>query len=183
MPTIFRFGDFEVDVDAGRLQKHDVRIPLRKQSIDILASLVRSPGTVVTRDELRRTLWPDDVFVDFENGLNSAIGRLREALGDSADRPRYIETLPKVGYRFIGSVSEPVVPDPVPHRASRIVVLPFLNSSGSPAQDYLSEAMTDEISACRAGASRHLFRAAHQFTTTVIVALAGSSLTLLIRKR
>ena len=146
MPTIFRFGAFDVDLSAGRLQKHGVRVPLRKQSFEILASLIQSPGTVVTRDELRRKLWPDEVFVDFENGLNSAIGRLRQALGDSADRPLYIETLPRFGYRFIGSVSAPVDrPTPTPHRASRIVVLPFLNSSADPAQDYLSEAMTDEV--------------------------------------
>jgi DNA-binding winged helix-turn-helix (wHTH) protein len=108
VPTVFRFGAFEADLAAGRLLKHGVRINVRKQSFDVLASLLESPGKVVTRDDLRRKLWPDDVFVDFDNGLNSAIGRLREALGDSAERPLYIETLPRYGYRFIG-VSAPAV--------------------------------------------------------------------------
>ncbi len=146
VPTILRFGAFEVDLAAGRLLKRGTRISLRKQSFDVLALLLESPGQVVTRDDLRRRLWPDDVFVDFDNGLNTAIGRLREALGDSAERPSYIETLPKYGYRFVAAVSAPTIePErPLPRRP-RIVVLPFLNSGGDPAQNYLSEAMTDEI--------------------------------------
>jgi TolB-like protein/Tfp pilus assembly protein PilF len=146
VPEILRFGAFEADLAAGRLLKHGVRINLRKQSFEVLASLLESRGNMVTRDDLRRRLWPDAVFVDFDNGLNSAIGRLRAALGDSAERPLYIETLPKYGYRFIAKVSapavEPVRPSPP---ASRIVVLPFLNLSGDAGQDFLSEAMTDEI--------------------------------------
>ena len=146
MATIIRFGAFEVDLAAGRLLKHGVRINLRRQSFEVLASLLESPGHVVTRDELRRRLWPDGVFVDFDNGLNSAMGRLREALGDSAERPLYIETLPSYGYRFVAAVSAPdgeLVKAALPK--SRIIVLPFLNLSGDSSRDYLSEAMTDEI--------------------------------------
>jgi TolB-like protein/Tfp pilus assembly protein PilF len=123
-----------------------VRIGLREQSFQVLALLLERPGEVVTREQLRHRLWPADVFVDFENNLNTAVARLREALGDSAERPRFIETLPKHGYRFIAAVVEPPASErraPVP--AARLVVLPLLNLSGDPGQEYFSDAMTDEI--------------------------------------
>jgi len=106
MSTLIRFDGFEVDLAAGRLFKHGSRIRLREQSLQVLAMLLEHPGDVVTREDLRRRLWPTDVFIDFENSLNAAVARLREALGDSAERPRFIETLPKRGYRFIGTASE-----------------------------------------------------------------------------
>ena len=102
MSHVVRFDCFEVDLDAGHLRKRGIRIRLRDQPFQVLASLLEHPGQVVTRDELRRRLWRDDVFVDFDNSLNIAIARLRTALGDSAEHPRFIETLPKRGYRFIG---------------------------------------------------------------------------------
>ncbi len=105
MSTLLRFDAFEVDLDAGRLFKRGTRIRLREQSFQVLAMLLEHPGEVVTREDLRRRLWPTDVFIDFENSLNAAVARLREALGDSAERPRFIETLPKRGYRFIGVLS------------------------------------------------------------------------------
>jgi TolB-like protein len=109
--------------------------------------LLERPGHVVTRDDLRRRLWHGDVFVDFENSLNTAVGRLREALGDSADQPRYIETVPRVGYRFVAAVAEVWVPEPPAARApqAKLVVLPFVNLGGDPSQEYFSDAMTDEI--------------------------------------
>jgi TolB-like protein/Tfp pilus assembly protein PilF len=141
-----RFGNFEVDLTAGQLHKHGVRIGLREQSFQVLALLLERPGEVVTREELQHRLWPADVFVDFDNSLNTAVARLREALGDSAKKPRFIETLPKHGYRFIGPVSEhPSSENRTSALATRLVVLPFLNTSGDPAQDYFSDAMTDEI--------------------------------------
>jgi len=146
MPDLVRFGCFEVDLAAGQLRKRGIRIGLRDQPFQVLASLLEHPGQVVTRDDLRRRLWPDDVFVDFDNSLNIAIARLRTALGDSAEHPRFIETLPKRGYRFIGNVS--LVPSPGeagPVRRPRLAVLPFENLSGDPAQEYFSDAMTDEI--------------------------------------
>jgi TolB-like protein/DNA-binding winged helix-turn-helix (wHTH) protein len=104
-----RFGTFEVDVRAGELRKHGTRIKLQDQPLQILAMLLERPGEVVTREELRQKLWPADTFVDFDHGLNNAINRLRDALGDAADTPRFIETLPRRGYRFLAPVeAEPV---------------------------------------------------------------------------
>jgi TolB-like protein len=123
-----------------------VKISLRDKSFRVLASLLEHPGEVVTRDELRRVLWPDEVFVDFDNNLNTAIARLREALHDSADNPRFIETVPKRGYRFLASVSESVAAGRrAPSPRTRIVVLPFVNLSGDASQEYVSDAMTDEV--------------------------------------
>lgn len=99
-----RFGSFEVDFRAGELRKHGVRIRLQVQPFQILAMMLERPGEVLTREELRQALWPGETFVDFDHGLNNAINRLREALGDSAENPRFVETLPRRGYRFIAPV-------------------------------------------------------------------------------
>jgi DNA-binding winged helix-turn-helix (wHTH) protein len=118
----------------------------REKAFQVLALLLERPGEVVTREQLQQRLWRADVFVDFENNLNTAVARLREALGDSAERPRFIETLPKRGYRFIAPVSEhPFIDKQTSVPATRLVVLPFLNLSGDSAQEYFSDAMTDEI--------------------------------------
>jgi eukaryotic-like serine/threonine-protein kinase len=103
--AILRFGVFEMDVRAGELRKQGVRIKLQEQPFHVLTVLLQRPGEVVTREELRNQNWPADTFVDFDNSLNTAINKLREALGDSADNPRFIETLPRRGYRFIAPVS------------------------------------------------------------------------------
>lgn len=146
MSNVVRFDGFEVDLAAGQLRKRGVRIGLRDQPFLVLASLLEHPGKVVTRDDLRRRLWGDEVFVDFENSLNIAIARLRAALGDSAENPRFIETLPKRGYRFIGDVSPmPAAAEPGPARKPRLVVLPFINLSGDSGQEYVSDAVTDEL--------------------------------------
>ncbi len=99
-----RFGSFELDLRAGELRKQGVKLKIQEQPFQILAMLLERPGQVVTREELRTRLWPSDTFVDFDHSLNKAINKLREALGDSADSPRFIETLPKRGYRIIGTV-------------------------------------------------------------------------------
>ena len=99
-----RFGSFEMDLRAGELRKHGVRIRLQTQPFQILGMLLERPGEVVTREELRQALWPSDTFVDFDHGLNNAVNRLRETLGDSAESPRFLETLPRRGYRFIAAV-------------------------------------------------------------------------------
>jgi eukaryotic-like serine/threonine-protein kinase len=104
-PEILRFGVFEVDVRSVELRKQGVRIKLQEQPFHILTVLLQRPGEVVTREELRSQNWPADTFVDFDNSLNTAINKLREALGDSADNPRFIETLPRRGYRFIAPVT------------------------------------------------------------------------------
>jgi TolB-like protein/DNA-binding winged helix-turn-helix (wHTH) protein len=103
---IIRCGAFEVDLKAFELRKHGLRLKLSEQPFQILAILLEKPGEIVTREELRERLWPGDTFVDFDHGLNNAVMRLREVLGDSSDRPRFIETLPRRGYRFIAPIEE-----------------------------------------------------------------------------
>jgi TolB-like protein/DNA-binding winged helix-turn-helix (wHTH) protein/Tfp pilus assembly protein PilF len=103
-PRNVRFGMFEADMEAGELRKHGLRLKLSEQPFQILAMLVARPGEVVSREVLRERLWPSDTFVDFDHGLNNAVMRLREVLGDSSDHPRFIETLPRRGYRFIAPV-------------------------------------------------------------------------------
>ncbi|HEX9120038.1 MAG TPA: winged helix-turn-helix domain-containing protein [Terriglobales bacterium] len=144
MSNIVRFGPYEADLAAGRLRKGGVKINLRDQPFQVLASLLEHPGEIVTREELQRRLWHAEVFVDFENNLNTAVARLREALCDSAEHPRFIETLPKRGYRFIADAYALPTAEPKASRA-RLVVLPFVSLSGDPAQEYFSDAMTDEI--------------------------------------
>ena len=106
--SIVRFGEFTVDLEAGELLRGGVRVKLQGQPFQILVILLSRPGHMVTREELRRCLWASDTFVDFEHGLNAAINRLREALGDSSDEPRFIETLPRRGYRFIFPVTDSI---------------------------------------------------------------------------
>jgi len=103
-PPGFRFGVFELDPRAGELRKSGHRVRLQEQPLRILTMLLLRPGDTVTREELRQQLWPDDTAVDFDHGLNNAVNRLREALGDSAETPHFVETLPRRGYRFIGAV-------------------------------------------------------------------------------
>jgi TolB-like protein/DNA-binding winged helix-turn-helix (wHTH) protein/Flp pilus assembly protein TadD len=100
-----RFGVFEVDLRAGEVYKHGLRVRLQEQPFQVLAMLVEHPGEVVTREELRKKLWPADTFVDFDHGLNKAINKLREALGDSAESPRFVETVARRGYRFLAEVT------------------------------------------------------------------------------
>ena len=123
-PRRLCFDNFELDTRAGELRKHGVKLRLQGQPLQVLAALLNRAGDVVTREELRAEIWTDDTFVDFDHSLHNAIARLREALGDSAETPRYIETLPRRGYRFIwpveGAVTSPSrssqteQPDPVP---------------------------------------------------------------------
>ena len=103
---VLRFGLFEVDLRSGELRKAGVRVKLHDQPFQVLTILIDRAGELVTREEIRKTLWPGDTFVDFDHGLNNAVNRLREALGDSADKPRFIETLSRRGYRFIGTINE-----------------------------------------------------------------------------
>jgi TolB-like protein/Tfp pilus assembly protein PilF len=134
------FGCFEVDLSSGQLYKRGFRVSLQEKSFQVLASLLEQAGEVVTRQELQRRLWREEVFVDFENNLNTAIARLREALGDSAEHPRFVETLPKRGYKFIapvercGHTSEP-----------RLAVMIFENLNHNPEQDYFAEGISDAL--------------------------------------
>jgi DNA-binding winged helix-turn-helix (wHTH) protein len=98
---ILRFGVFELDLSAAELRKSGVKLRLQGQPVQVLALLLERAGDVVTREELRQKLWPSDTFVDFDHSVNTAINKVREALGDSATSPRYVETLARRGYRFI----------------------------------------------------------------------------------
>jgi TolB-like protein/DNA-binding winged helix-turn-helix (wHTH) protein/lipoprotein NlpI len=106
-PSSFRFGVFDVDIRAAELRRRGVKVPLQEQPFQVLVLLAQHPGEVVTRDELRQRLWSADTFVDFEQGLNASISRLRHALDDSAGVPRFIETIPRRGYRFVPKVEVP----------------------------------------------------------------------------
>lgn len=131
----FRFGVFELDTSTGELRKSGLRIRLRQQCAQVLALLLERSGKLVTREELRERLWPGNTFVEFEGSLNKVMVRLREALGDSVESPRLIETLPRKGYRFIGSLREPAASDSADRqqelqkqsrKQASFAVLPFL---------------------------------------------------------
>jgi eukaryotic-like serine/threonine-protein kinase len=126
-----RFGSYEVDLRSGEIYKHGIRLKLQDQPFQVLAILLEHSGDVVTRDELRQKLWPADTFVDFDTGLNSAIKKLRDVLSDSADEPRYIETLPRRGYRFIAPVENGPVPVSAPVEL-RVVPVPTLAKPRQP---------------------------------------------------
>ena len=124
MPSspVRRFGPFEIDCRSGELRKHGLKIRLAEQPFRILVLLLDRRGEIVTREEIRQALWPADTFVDFDAGLSSAVRKLRDALGDSAAQPHFVETVPRRGYRFIA----PVVPAEEP---PEIVIA---RASGSP---------------------------------------------------
>jgi TolB-like protein len=136
--TIVRFGEFELDRRAGELRRDGGKIRLQEQPLQILHVLLEQPGKVVQREELRKRIWPGDTFVDFDHGINNAIKRLREALGDTAETPRFIETLPRRGYRFLKAV-EGASPN------VSIAVLPFLSLSADPENEIFADGMCEEI--------------------------------------
>jgi cholera toxin transcriptional activator len=119
-----RFGVFEVDLASGELRKNGNRIRLQEQPFQILALLLERPGEVITRDDLRQRLWPGDTFVDFDHSLNTAVNKIREALGDSAASPRYVETLAKRGYRFIGVIDSNIAVTPQAGATARPAISP-----------------------------------------------------------
>ena len=111
---VMQFGAFEIDPAAGELRKNGLRVRIQQQPLEVLLALLEHPGEVVSRDTLHARLWPNDTFVDFERGLNAAVRRLREALGESAEQPVFIETLSKRGYRFMGHVNGHAPSRPLP---------------------------------------------------------------------
>ncbi|HUX66298.1 MAG TPA: winged helix-turn-helix domain-containing protein [Terriglobales bacterium] len=154
LAATYRFGAFEMDTRARQLKKHNARLKLHGQPLELLLLLVERAGEVVTRDEMRQRLWPRDTFVDFDNGVNAAVRRLRCALADPAARPHFIETLARVGYRFLAPVERVAVPA---QGRFVLVVLPFENLSGDPSQPYWGDGLTDEIMTCLGAlASPHL---------------------------
>jgi DNA-binding winged helix-turn-helix (wHTH) protein len=106
-PRTIQFGNFEADLRAGELRRDGARIKLQEQPFRVLTLLLEHPGEVVSREELQKQLWPADTFVDFDHSLNAAIRRLRDALGDSAENPKFVETVARRGYRFLGPAAHP----------------------------------------------------------------------------
>jgi len=135
-----KIGAFELDREARELRDGATQIQLQRQPFEILCMLLERPGDVVTRDELRDRLWPDGVFVDFEHSLNSAIKRLRVAIGDDAAKPALIETVPRRGYRYIGAGPERAIPP-----RTRLLVLPFSTLSADFGFEYFSDGLTEEV--------------------------------------
>ncbi|HEV8394626.1 MAG TPA: winged helix-turn-helix domain-containing protein [Vicinamibacterales bacterium] len=152
-----RFGPYEVDVSAGEIRKHGRRVRLQEKPFRILEALLEYPGEVVGRDELRARLWPADTFVDFDTGLNSAVNKVRRALGDSAAHPVYVETLGRRGYRFRAPVEAPEAPPPAggpvpsPPAITSLAVLPLANLSGDERETYFCDGMTEALIAQIAG--------------------------------
>jgi DNA-binding winged helix-turn-helix (wHTH) protein len=139
---VIRFDAFDVDLRNDEVRKHGFRIRLQDQPFHVLQILLEHAGELVTREELQRQIWPADTFVDFEKGLNNAIKRLRDALGDSVEQSRFIETLSKRGYRFMGAVEElgngarmPAGPTAAV-TVDSIAVLPFTSMSADPEDEF-----------------------------------------------
>lgn len=145
---VVNFGPFELNTETGELRKHGVRVRLQDKPFRVLEFLLEQPQRLVRREDLRARLWGDDTFVDFETSLNAAVRKLRAALSDSARSPRYVETLPRRGYRFIAPVSrrtqagQPSGRRPAPQS---LAVLPFHETGGSEGDDFLADGLTEEI--------------------------------------
>ncbi len=158
MGQLLHFDEFALDLRIRELRKGGTLVPLQEQPFQILAMLLEHPGDLVTREQIQSRLWPDGTFVDFEHSVNAAIKRLRAALGDSADHPRFVETRHRRGYRFIGHVANAERTTAAPERARattptervggeqrpRLVVLPFANL-GEQVSDYFSDGLTEEM--------------------------------------
>src|SRR5262245_11661071 len=130
-PRHVRLGEWHVDLESGDLTGNGNHVRLQVQSLELLKALLERRGMMVAREELRQRLWPNDTFVDFDHGLNAAVRRLREALGDSADSPRFVETIPRKGYRLVAAAEPPPavsLPEPAPNLGAP---LPELNSGAA----------------------------------------------------
>jgi TolB-like protein len=140
---LLRFGTFEVNLHSRELRKHGMRIRMEQKPFQILEMLLERAGHVVTRRTLREELWPD-TYVGYEHGLNTAVNKLRDLLGDSARSPRFVETLPRLGYRFIAPVVNPG--KTVAAEGKRmLLVLPFESLCGNDEQEFFAEGLTEEM--------------------------------------
>jgi cholera toxin transcriptional activator len=130
----YRFGTFEADAAVGELRRQGIRVKLNAQPFQVLCMLLDRPGELLTREEISRQLWPDGTFVDYEHGVNSAVTRIREALGDTAGSPRFVETLARRGYRFVAPVeriaAEPTAAEPIPSPAAEPINRTVILSEG-----------------------------------------------------
>jgi len=139
----FRFGVFEFDSRTGELRKYGVRIALQEKPGQVLRALLDRPGELVTREELCANLWSGATFVDFDHSINIAVSKIRQALGDSGANPRFIETVSRHGYRFLAPVRDAAAPDSP--QKTMLAVMPFVNLSGDPEENYFSDGLTEEI--------------------------------------
>ena len=170
-----RFAMFELDVRARELRTGGTRVRLQDQPFEILRLLLERPGDVITREELQQRLWPDGTFVDFEHSLNAAVKRLRAALGDDAENPKFVETLPRRGYRFIAALHSghaELVGERAVSACPRLAVLPFSNLSDDTSHEYFSDGLTEELIAqlgprCRGRLSVIARRSAMAFKGTL----------------
>jgi TolB-like protein len=140
---VIRFGTFEINLHSREVRKHGMRIRLEEKPFQILEMLLEHPGLVVTRRTLRERLWPD-TYVGYEHGLNTAVNKLRDLLGDSARCPRFVETLPRLGYRFIAPVSK-LGKTAAPEAKKMLLVLPFENLGCDSEQEYFVDGLTEEM--------------------------------------
>src|SRR6187401_1093143 len=148
-PDLYRFGSFELHQASGELRQHGDLVKLAPQPAKVLGLLVRRAGEVVTRDQFREHVWAGDTFVDFEQGLNFCVRQIREALGDTAEAPRYIETLPRRGYRFLLPVKTAELEQPP--RVTRLIVLPFRMLRPDPDTEFLAFSLADALTASLSG--------------------------------
>lgn len=143
---LVHFRSFELNLQTRNLYRRGLKLRLHGHPIEVLAMLLERPGELVTREALRKALWPEDTFVDFEHGLNTTINRLRETLGDKADAPQYVETIPRLGYRFIAPIeSRPQILLKPASKIESLAVLPLDNLSGDSSQEYFADGMTDAL--------------------------------------
>jgi len=146
---LVQFGVFELDLRAGELRKRGTAVKIQDKPLQILALLLEQPGEMVSRDELRQKLWQADTFVDFDHGVNTAINKLREALGDSAENPKYVQTVPRRGYRFITPVQKASRASAVDATSATkklmLDVLPLVNLTGNAEEEYFVDGMTEEL--------------------------------------
>ena len=174
---LVRFGAFELDPCAGVLRKHGIRIKLQDQPFALLLILLEKPGQLVTREELQQRLWPADTFVEFDKGIYNALKRLRETLGDVAATPRYVETIPKRGYRFVAEIQN-IAPEAIPVPSAGppqlTIALPSVRDQKNPASDV----MTSETSAVES--NRWMKVGAW---TLLTILLAGTALWIIWRGR
>jgi TolB-like protein/DNA-binding winged helix-turn-helix (wHTH) protein len=164
--SLVRFGVFELDRRSGELRKAGVRISLQEQALQVLTLLLERPGDLVTRDELRQRLWPDGTVVDFEHGLNAVVNRLRDTLGDSADSPRFIETLPRRGYRFVAPIERDRTPSPAVEAAP--------GASTEPSREFSTSAVAATIAPSSQRSASRRTRVAIGMVVVATIASAGA---------
>src|SRR5579862_3463726 len=148
-PAVLRFASFELHTGPGELRHHGDVVKLAPQPLKVLEILARRGGEIVTRTDIRERVWSGDTFVDFEQGLNFCIRQIREALGDTADAPRFIETLPRKGYRFLMPVSQGGGGEA--GRLTRLIVLPFRMLRPDPDTEFLAFSLPDALTASLSG--------------------------------